>query len=176
VPDWDSTERRDSDEDATWRDLVARFGAPSEGDEPTPWPDREDPDRDKSDADDDTDDAGAADQAPVSLFQTETSTTGVPAVSSWRASAPPRNPDDEHFVPPTPPPLPRLEPLTKAAWAGLFGGPGYLLVATAAHWSIPGIAVFCAIAAFVGGVALLVLRMNDSDPPSAGDDDDGAVV
>jgi hypothetical protein len=58
------------------------------------------------------------------MFQTETSTSGTPAVSSWRTTGPPApNPEDEHFVPPPPPPLPRLEPLTKAAWAGLFGGP-----------------------------------------------------
>jgi len=182
VPDWDSTDRSDSDEDATWRDLVARFDAPAAADQPSPWPDREDPDHDGAGADPDDappDDAppDAADQAQVSVFRTETSTTGTPAVSSWRASMPPpSDPEDEHFVPPPPPPLPRLEPVTKAAWAGLFGGPAYLLVATVANWSMPGIAVFCAIAAFVGGVALLVLRLNDSDPPSAGDDDDGAVV
>ena len=28
VSDWDSTESRESDEDAAWRDLVARFDAP----------------------------------------------------------------------------------------------------------------------------------------------------
>lgn len=143
MPDWDSTERRDSDEDAAWRDLVARFDAPTATGQPSPWPELED-----------------TPPAPVA----DTTVT------------PPADPDDEHFVPPPPPPLPKLEPLTKAAWAGLFGGPAYLLVATAAGWSIPGIAVFCAIAAFVGGVALLVLRLNDSDPPSSGDDNDGAVV
>jgi membrane associated rhomboid family serine protease len=98
-------------------------------------------------------------------------------VPPWRTAAKPAaDPDDEHFVPPPPPPLPSLEPLTKAAWAALFGGPAYLLIATAAGWSMPGIAVFCAIAAFVAGVALLVLRLNDSGPPSSGDDDNGAVV
>jgi hypothetical protein len=197
VPDWDSTERRDSDEDATWRDLIARFDAPPVSEQPVPWPEREDT-------------APPAPAEPDSLLQTETSTTGdfpaVPGggdpagpdlagtgpagsgsagsgpaeagtVSSWRMSAQPAaDPDDEHFVPPPPPPLPSLEPLTKAAWAALFGGPAYLLIATAAGWSMPGIAVFCAIAAFVAGVALLVLRLNDSGPPSSGDDDNGAVV
>jgi len=198
VPDWDNAERRESDEDAAWRDLIARFDAPAADSQQLPWPDREDPDRHNmdrgaedlsaQDVDDHDDDAGTPppDQTPVSpgfedggaLFQTETSTTGTPAVSSWRtAPTPPADPDDEHFVPPPPPPLPKLEPLTKAAWLALFGGPAYLLIATAARWSLPGIAVFCAIAAFVAGVALLVLRLNDSDPPSAGDDDDdGAVV
>src|ERR1700678_4242023 len=42
VPDWDSTESRESDEDAAWRDLVARFDAPATTTEPAPWPERED--------------------------------------------------------------------------------------------------------------------------------------
>jgi hypothetical protein len=84
--------------------------------------------------------------------------------------------DDEHFVPPVPPPLPKLDPLAKGAWAALFGGPGYLVVATALHWSVPGFAAFCAVAAFVTGFALLVLRMNESGPGGPDDGDDGAVV
>ena len=94
--------------------------------------------------------------------------------------APPRPvPEDneEHFIPPAPPPLPSLDPIAKGAWVALFGGPGYLVVATAAGWSVSGIAAFCAVAAFVAGFAILVLRMND--PGSGGPDDDdgdGAVV
>jgi hypothetical protein len=84
--------------------------------------------------------------------------------------------DDEHFVPPVPPPLPKLDPVTKGAWAALFGGPGYLLFATVLHWSVPGFAVFCAVAAFVTGFALLVLRMNEPGPGGPDDGDDGAVV
>jgi hypothetical protein len=83
--------------------------------------------------------------------------------------------DDEHFIPPTPPPLPKLDSVTKAAWAALFGGPGYLVVATVVGWSIPGLAAFCAVAAFVAGFTILVLRMHE---PGSDDDgnDDGAVV
>ena len=87
--------------------------------------------------------------------------------------------DEEHFIPPPPPPLPKLDPITKGAWAALFGGPGYLVVATAVGWSVPGIAAFCAVAAFVTGFAILVLRMNDSPgsgPGGPDDGDDGAVV
>jgi hypothetical protein len=96
--------------------------------------------------------------------------------------APPRpvpEDDQEHFIPPTPPPLPKLDPITKGAWAALFGGPGYLVVATVVGWSVPGIAAFCAVAAFVTGFAILVLRMNESSGPGRGgpdDGDDGAVV
>ncbi len=84
--------------------------------------------------------------------------------------------DDEHFIPPTPPPLPALDPLAKGAWAALFGGPGYLIVATTAGWSVSGIAAFFAVAAFVTGFAILVLRMNDPGPGGPDDGDDGAVV
>jgi hypothetical protein len=92
---------------------------------------------------------------------------------------PPRPvPDDEegHFVPPAPPPLPKLDSVAKGAWAALFGGPAYLVVATAAGWSVPGIAAFCAVAAFVTGFAILVLRMNEPGPGGPDDGDDGAVV
>jgi hypothetical protein len=84
--------------------------------------------------------------------------------------------DDEHYVPPAPPPLPKLDPVTKGAWAALFGGPGYLMVATAAGWSVSGLAAFCAVAAFVAGFAILVLRMHEPGPGGPDDGDDGAVV
>jgi hypothetical protein len=84
--------------------------------------------------------------------------------------------DDEHYIPPTPPPLPKLDPVTKGAWAALFGGPGYLMVATAAGWSVSGLAAFCAVAAFVAGFAILVLRMHEPGPGGPDDGDDGAVV
>ena len=77
-------------------------------------------------------------------------------------------------MPPVPPPLPRLDPISKGAWAALFGGPGYLLLAVMLGWQVPGWAAFCAVGAFVGGFAALVVRMNDrteDDGP-----DDGAVV
>jgi hypothetical protein len=84
--------------------------------------------------------------------------------------------DEGHFVPPAPPPLPKLDSVAKGAWAALFGGPAYLVVATAAGWSVPGIVAFCAVAAFVTGFAILVLRMNEPGPGGPDDGDDGAVV
>ena len=84
--------------------------------------------------------------------------------------------DGEHYIPPPPPPLPKLDSLAKGAWTALFGGPAYLVVATAAGWSVPGIAAFCAVAAFITGFAILVLRMNDPGPGGPDDGDDGAVV
>jgi len=84
--------------------------------------------------------------------------------------------DEDHYIPPTPPPLPTLDSIAKGAWAALFGGPAFLVVATAAHWALSGFAVFCAVAAFVTGFAILVLRMNEPGPGGPDDGDDGAVV
>jgi hypothetical protein len=91
------------------------------------------------------------------------------------SAAPPPDEDDDHFVPPVPPPLPRLDPVTKGAWVALFGGPLYLLVAVMVNWQVPDWAAFCAVAAFVGGFATLVVRMGDRPPRDSGPDN-GAVV
>ena len=237
MPDWDNTESRESDEDAAWRDLVARFEEPTTTAGPVPWPDREDMPLPGVHGVSGAHEAGDAQgtQGPTQGTQ-ETQETQVArgdadareargaegirgfddegvrgafadgpgehapdviqgarrerhaGAHSTRArrirarKAPPRpapDEDEEHFIPPAPPPLPKLDPITKGAWAALFGGPGYLVVATVAGWSVPGIAAFCAVAAFVTGFAILVLRMNDppgSGPSGPDDGDDGAVV
>jgi hypothetical protein len=100
---------------------------------------------------------------------------GPPHIRIVRPASTPSPDDDDHFVPPAPPPLPRLDPVTKGAWLGLFGGPAYLLVAVMLHWQVPGLAAFAAVAAFVGGFATLVVRMGDRPPRDSGPDD-GAVV
>jgi hypothetical protein len=300
VPDWDNTESRERDEDAAWRDLVARFDAPLTAQQPVPWPAREDmsppPTRE-------TDGAGEAEGArgsdgkhrggeidgldaehgrhaadtepgwhaadgqpgrhaadedrdlatPNGTHTTDedrdlatpngTHTTdedrglatpnGTHTTDEDRDLATPngthesdglrakpgggmggvsgrhgrleadgaRDPeviqvprrirgpmargapadgmttdDDEHYIPSAPPPLPKLDPMAKGAWAALFGGPGYLMVATAAGWSVSGLAAFCAVAAFVAGFAILVLRMHEPGPGGPDDGDDGAVV
>jgi hypothetical protein len=83
--------------------------------------------------------------------------------------------DDEHYIPPPPPPLPALDPVAKGAWTALFGGPAFLLVTTTAGWSMPGWATFGAVAAFIGGFAVIVARMGDRPPRDSGPDD-GAVI
>ncbi len=100
-----------------------------------------------------------------------------PGAGTGRKNAPSADdPADDHFVPPVPPPLPRLDPVTKGAWVALFGGPLYLLISTAIGATISGLAAFLAVAAFVGGFVILVLRMDNGRPPDSGSDDDGAVV
>jgi hypothetical protein len=258
VPDWDNTESRERDEDAAWRDLVARFDAPLTTQEPVPWPAREDMPTEPAP---ETDGAAEADGARGSdgkhrgpeadgldehgrhAAESEHGRhaadgehgrhaaggdRGLPGPngrhgldgpndrhSDWPGDEPggtsggvpgrhgrleadgthdpevvqvprrirgpvardvPADDDEEHFIPPTPPPLPKLDPVTKGAWAALFGGPGYLVVATAAGWQVSGLAAFLAVAAFVAGFAILVLRMHDPGPGGPDDGDDGAVV
>jgi hypothetical protein len=222
VPDWDDTES-ERDEDAAWRDLVARFDAPLTAQESVPWPAREDmsrrapgsqavPEADETSGTYGTDgengtDGELAGRAVLGAFDADSMPEaqdpdlieaprriwGPGAGRILRRGAPARatpdgeaavlgslaNDDGEHFIPPAPPPLPKLDPLAKGAWVALFGGPGYLVVATAAGWSVSGFAAFCAVAAFVVGFTILVLRMNEPDPRGPGgpdDGDDGAVV
>ena len=245
MPDWDNTDSRERDEDAAWRDLVARFDAPPHTEQPVPWPAREDvpppPAQEPRGPQEPLEadgtrggESGRGVPGAETAFEAHgvgepeggLGTTGVggdegnrraqgirgfddegirsalnpdglsgarepdviqaarrrrrpPQAHSVRPRQAPADPapaEDEHFVPPAPPPLPKLDPVAKGAWAALFGGPGYLVVATAAGWSVSGIAAFCAVAAFITGFALLVLRMNEPGPGGPDDGDDGAVV
>jgi hypothetical protein len=81
--------------------------------------------------------------------------------------------ESEGFVPPEPPPLPRGDAVSRLAWAGVIGGPVFLLAAVIAWRTAPGILLLAAVAGFVGGFVVLVARMPKH---RADDDDDGAVV
>ena len=175
-----------ADDEAAWRDLVAQYRSPAVTGGAAPWPVREDlpgglaatADSPGDSPGDDTD----PDLGQVALPGWDDPVPGVipapPRFRVVRPAGPPQPPpvaDDERFVPPVPPPLPRLDPVSKGAWVALFGGPGYLLLAVLFGWQIPGWAAFCAVAAFVGGFAALVVKMGDR-PAEDGGPDDGAVV
>ena len=189
-----------SDEEAAWRDLVAQYSTPAAADGAAPWPVREELPGARqpppgasgplgaSDAPGDgqraSDGDGGEDSGPAQAHPQEWAdpVPGViptpPQARIVRPAVPAPLPpagDDEHYVPPAPPPLPRLDAVTKGAWLALFGGPGYLLIAVLLGWVVPSWAAFCAVAAFVGGFAALVVRMGDR-PPSDSGPDDGAVV
>lgn len=83
--------------------------------------------------------------------------------------------EEDHFVPPPPPPLPHLDSVAKGGWTALFGGPAYLLVATLMGWVVPGWAALLAVMAFVGGFAVVALRLGGRSSDDAGPDD-GAVL
>jgi hypothetical protein len=91
-----------------------------------------------------------------------------------RSYTPPEE-SDEPFVPvPLPPPA-KLDTASKAALAGIIGGPGYLLIASVfLHWTISAEAALIAVAAFVGGFVTLVMKLGDHS--GRDDDDDGAVL
>lgn len=81
--------------------------------------------------------------------------------------------DEEHFVPPDPPPVPRGTPARRLAWAGLLLPPVIMVLAVALRWVLPSWAATGLVAAFVGGFVYLVATM----PRDGGDGwGDGAVV
>ena len=182
-------------EEAAWLDLVARYDTPTPAEGGSvPWPEREDlavPVVPPSDTQ-------PLPEAPEATPGPQPSGQPWPRVPGPACSAPvpggtagqgspitpgrgprdapiPEDPADDHYVPPPAPPLPRVDSVTKGAWLALFGGPLYLIIATACGWAVSGLAAFLAVAAFVGGFAVLVLRM-DSGPPKDRGPDDGAVV
>ena len=82
---------------------------------------------------------------------------------------------DDRYIPPPVPPQPTLDPVAKGAWLALFGGPGYLLVATVLSWQIAGWAALASVIAFVTGFVVLVFRLGDG-PSKRDGPDQGAVV
>jgi hypothetical protein len=82
---------------------------------------------------------------------------------------------DDRYVPPPLPPQPKLDPVAKGAWLALFGGPGYLLLATLLNWELAGWTELAAVTAFITGFVILVLRLGDG-PSKRDGPDQGAVV
>lgn len=85
------------------------------------------------------------------------------------------DPDDDHFVPPEPPPLPPADTTARFAWLAVLGGPA-LLVFDAMYWhEVAGWPAWVGGLGFLGGFVTLIARMKDrGDDPS--DPNDGAVV
>lgn len=81
--------------------------------------------------------------------------------------------DDDRYVPPEPPPLPRGDLVSRLAWGGILGAPLFFVVVALFWRSAPAWLVMTAVVAFVAGFATLVARM-----PDRRDDgwDDGAVL
>lgn len=192
-------------DEAAWQDLVARYDMPAEWDAAAaPWPDREDlagpatdgspgpatdgPPGPATDAPPGPATDGPPDRAPgTGADRTRVVRPATPPAPPWPPAEPPAgltaqpagtdeaDDTEEHYVPPPPPPLPHLDSVAKGAWTALFGGPAYLLVATLVGWTVAGWAALLAIAAFVAGFVVLVLRLGDGPSRGSGPDN-GAVL
>lgn len=161
-----------SDEDEVWRQIVASFNETAEdASAEQPWPDRENV-TEEADAGDDARGGGAP--GGVALDD-DALGDGVGDDDRTGEARAPTPGDDDHYVPPPPPPLPHGDALSRLSWLALFGGPAYLLLAALLQWPMDGWIVFAAVAAFIAGFVILVVRMGDGPPADSGWDD-GAVV
>jgi hypothetical protein len=95
-------------------------------------------------------------------------------VSPAPAAAPePVEEEEEGYTPPEPPPLPRMDVVTRLAWIGALGGPLLLFAGVLLPSVVSSTAVTVGIAAFIGGFLTLVLR-HPNEPEDGWDD--GSVV
>jgi len=171
----------DGNDDLAWEQIVAGFDRPTDA-AVDPWPAGENlgPDEDLVDERDharpkDRDDtnprprwgAGRDGETDDDEFLTTTSRGR-------------KDEDDEvepadRFVPPEPPPLPKLQPFQIAAWVGVLGGPALLVLSALFSYTLPTLLMAAAIVGFIGGFITLVATMGNG-----GDDDwnpdNGAVV
>ncbi|QBI53806.1 hypothetical protein [Streptomonospora litoralis] len=159
-----------SADDDVWADLVARF-YDTPGPAEAAWPDAENlADNERTaDAEEGATDTAEGGEDPRAADDT----AGSPRGRVVRPAEP--GDDHDHYVPPPPPPLPRGDLTSRLSWAGLFGGPLVLLGSMLLGMSLPGWVAFLAVAAFIAGFVVLVVRMGDR-PPGDNGPDDGAVV
>jgi hypothetical protein len=157
------------DVDSAFAAIVAGW---SDAPTSTTWPAEEDLSSGRHRRADDP--SGGFDEADDDQDDSSLALAGGPLIPSLGGQHVDR-PDEESegFVPPEPPPLPRGDVVSRLAWAGVLGGPVFLLTAVIGWRTAPPVLVLTAIAGFVGGFVVLVSRM----PKHRDDDDDnGAVV
>jgi hypothetical protein len=180
VPQEEREDRPELDVDSAFAAIVAGWGDP-EAEGKRSWPDAEDlssgADRADAAAGDearDGDDAGTTAVDPDG--DPPVARPGGPLLPPLAGDPVPELEDDhDRFVPPDPPPLPRGDLATRLAWAGVAGGPVFLLLAALFWRELPQMLLMAAVVAFIAGFVTLVLRM-PRDRSSSDDDDDGAVV
>jgi len=151
-------------EELAWASLVAGFDEPAVDEVPR-WPASEDlpPDADPDPA-----------VRPGRVLRPAETSIGFEELRD-AVTVGPRDDPDDHFQPPTPPPVPLPDAISRAAWAAVLGGPLFLIIATIFDLDIAGWPGLLGLGAFVGGFVTLVARMPDRPPNDLGGDD-GAVV
>jgi hypothetical protein len=101
---------------------------------------------------------------------------GVPVPAGPRDFQPADDPDEGHFVPPEPPPLPESDATARFAWLGAIGGPVLALLAVLLQWDMTWWLTTVCAGGFLGGIATLVARMKQDDEDDDEDPGRGAVV
>ncbi|MBW1599150.1 hypothetical protein [Streptomyces sp. JJ38] len=121
---------------------------------------------------------GSSEDAPLrgfTVYSAGSMNTAGQGPRDWEAAEPPE--EDDHFVPPEPPPLPQADTVTKFAWLAVLGGPALLLAAVLFQWDLSWWMTFLGIGGFVGGFGTLVTRLRDEREDDDWDDPGrGAVV
>ena len=80
-------------------------------------------------------------------------------VDTWEAEP------AERFVPPVPPPAPRLPLPQRLAWLGVFGSPALLVVVLLTGLPLPSLLGYGLVAGFAGGFLYLVATMRNGRDP-----------
>ncbi|WP_344469211.1 hypothetical protein [Kitasatospora kazusensis] len=152
-----------AEQDAIFAALVAQFDDPVDLNDPA-WPEIENL-RSKNDL---------ADLAPQPRPRPASPST--PSDRGPRDYQAAEDPDEGHFVPPEPPPLPPADTTAKFAWLAVLGGPALLLFDALFWREVSGWPAWVGVSAFLGGFVTLVVRMKDHDEDEPPDPTGGAVV
>ncbi|UCM87408.1 hypothetical protein [Streptomyces marincola] len=156
------------DEEAAWAEIVAGYGE-EPADPPGMWPPASSA---TPPAETDGKDA-AADGADRVHVAEPPAGDAPPGPRDWEAA---EDEEEDHFVPPEPPPLPETDLSTKLAWLAVIGGPLLLVGTTLLQRDMSWWVVTLGIGGFLGGFATLVSRMRDGHDDDWTDPGNGAVV
>ena len=134
-------------EDEAWRSIVDNFGDRARLDDEPPEPPH--------------------DPAADEVHQVPEPPVAAPGPSPDAA----RDEDpEERFVPPVPPPAPRLPLPQRLAWLAVLGSPALLFVALLFSYDLPSLVGYALVAGFLGGFGYLVATMQRADERNPWDD------
>lgn len=157
--------------DATFEGIVARYEQPVDT-TAAPWPEAEDLDGSEQPQEDHP---PSTSPAPVDA-RGVTEPTLLDALDTFGTDVPDRDPEpEERFVPPTPPPLPRLSRQAVLGGVAILVGLALLLTPVGGPLGRDQ-AVLLGFAALLGGATALILRLRPGAGPDDRHPDDGAQV
>ncbi|QDY91423.1 hypothetical protein E7Y32_15290 [Arthrobacter sp. UKPF54-2] len=172
-PDPDSPDSGANEDDAVWRDLVARLEGTDSGPAPGPGAGTS-----AARTFRDFDPLGLSVPPQLTPPAGTRPAAGGGAEGSADRDAPPgprdyeADEDEGAFVPEEPPSLASSDPMTVLAWLGAVGGPIALLLSAIFWRSAPLLAVVGMVAAFAASVVFLIMKL----PHEKDEHDDGARV